>query len=59
MCHPGVADELRHAAAVPLDDRPNPLEVAGEQRKQPLRIERLTEDGQAGEVAEENRHRLA
>ena len=57
--HHGVADELLHAAAVPLDDRLHPLEVAREQRTQPLRVERLAERGRAGEVAEEDRHRLA
>ena len=57
--HHRVADELLHAAAVPLDDPLHPLEVAGEQRPQPLRIERLAERGRAGQVAEENRHRLA
>ena len=57
--HHGVADELLHAAAVALDDRLHPLEVAGEQRPQPLGIERLAEGGRAGQVAEQNRHRLA
>ena len=57
--HDGVADELLHAAAVALDDPLHPLEVACEQRAQPLGIERLAERGRAGQVAEENRHRLA
>jgi len=51
--------KLLHAAAVALDDRLHPLEVAGEQRTQPLGIERLAERGRAGDVAEEDRHRLA
>ena len=41
--HHRVADELLHAAAVPLHDRLHPLEVAREQRTQPLGIERLAE----------------
>ncbi len=57
--HDGVADELLHAAPVPLDDRLHRLEVAGEQRTQPLGIERLAEAGRTGHIAEENRHRLA
>ena len=57
--HHRVADELLHAAAVPLDDRLHPLEVAREQRTQPLGIERLAERGRAGQVAEQHRHRLA
>ena len=39
--HHRVADELLHRAAVRLDDRLHPLEVAGQQRPQRLRI-RLT-----------------
>ena len=57
--HHGVADELLHAAAVPLHDRLHPLEIAREQRPQPLGIERLTQLGRAGQVAEQHRHRLA
>ena len=38
--HHRVADELLDRAAVALDDRPHPLEVAGEQRPQRLRVER-------------------
>ena len=57
--HHGVADELLHGAAVPLDDRLHPLEVAREQRAQPFGIERLAERGRAGQVAEQHGHRLA
>ena len=46
-------------AAVPLHDRLHRLEVAGEQRTQPLGIERLAERGRPGQVAEHHRHRLA
>ena len=42
-----------------LDDRLHPLEVAGEQRAQRLRVEPLAEGGRAGEVAEEDRDDLA
>ncbi len=57
--HHGVADELLHAAAVPLDDRPHSLEVAREQHTQPLGIECLAKRGRPGQVAEQHRHRLA
>ena len=57
--HHGVADELLHTAAVPLDDRLHPLEVARQQRTQPLGIERLAERRRARQVAEQDRHRLA
>ena len=57
--HHRIADELLHGAAVPLDDRLHPLEVAREQRPQPLGIERLAERGRAGQVAEQHGHRLA
>ena len=57
--HHRVADELLHRAAVPLDDRLHPLEVAGEQRAQRLRVELLAELGRAGDVAEEDRDDLA
>ena len=57
--HHGVADELLHGAAVPLDDRLHPLEVAGEHRPQPLRVERLAKSGRSGDIAEENGDGLA
>ena len=57
--HHRIADELLHAPAVPLHDRLHPLEIARQQRPQPLGIERLAQLGRAGEVAEEHRHRLA
>ena len=41
--HHRVADELLDRAAVALDDRLHPLEVAGEQRPQRLRVGRLAE----------------
>ncbi len=46
-------------AAVRLDDRLHPLEVASEHRAQRLRIGRLAERRRAGDVAEQHRHRLA
>ena len=57
--HHGVADELLDGAAVALDDRLHPLEVAGEQRAEPLGVDRLAERGRAGDVAEEDRDRLS
>ena len=57
--HHCVADELLHAAAVPLGDPLHPLEVAREQCSQPFRIEPLAERGRAGQVAEENGDGLA
>ena len=57
--HHRVADELLNRAAVPLDDRFHPVEVACQQRPQPLRIEGLAERCRAGHVAEEHRHDLA
>ena len=52
--HHRVADELLHRPAVALDDRLHPLEVAGEQGSQGLRIHRLAKGSRAGDVAEEN-----
>ena len=57
--HHGVADELLDRAAVMLDDRLHPLEVAREQRARPLGIERLSERGRPGEVAEQDGDGLA
>ena len=57
--HHRVADELLHRAAVRLDDLLHPLEVAGEQALQRLRVDRLPERGRADHVAEENRDDLA
>ena len=52
--HHRVADELLHRAAVRLDDRLHPLEVAGQQRLQRLRIDGLAERGRADHVAEQH-----
>ena len=57
--HHRVADELLHRAAVPLDDRLHPLEVAREQRAQRLGVEPLAERRRAGDVAEEDGDDLA
>jgi hypothetical protein len=54
----GVADELLHAAAVLLDDRLHPLEVAGQQSLQRLRVDGLAERRRADDVAEHDRHDL-
>ena len=57
--HDRIADELLDRSAVSLDDCPHPLEVANEQRTKRLRIDRLTERGRAGDVAEQDGDRLA
>ena len=57
--HHRIADELLHRAAVRLDDRLHPLEVAGEQRSQRLRVGRLSELRRTGDVAEQHRDHLA
>ena len=57
--HDRVADELLDRAAVALDDRLHPREVAGKQRTYCLRVGRLPERRRADDVAEENRHDLA
>ncbi len=44
---------------MPLDDRLHPLEVAGEQLAQRLRVDVLAESGRARHVAEQDRDRLA
>ena len=54
----GVADELLHGPAVLLDDRLHPLEVAGQQSLQRLRVDRLAERCRADDVAEHDRHDL-
>ena len=57
--HHRVADELLHRASVRLDDSLHPLEVAGEQPLQRLRVDRLAERGRADHVAEEHGDDLA
>ena len=57
--HHRVADELLHRAAVALDDRLHPLEVAGKQRPDRLRVGRLPERRRADDVAEQDGHDLA
>jgi hypothetical protein len=56
--HHRVTDELLHRAAVPLDDRPHPLEVARQQSAQDLRIDRFAQRRRPRQVAEHRRHRL-
>ena len=57
--HHRVADELLHRAAVRLDDRLHPLEVARQQRPQRLRVGRLAQRRRTGDVAEQHRDGLA
>ena len=57
--HHRVADELLDRAAVPLDDRLHPLEVARQQSAQRLRIRPLAQRRRTGDVAEEHRDDLA
>ena len=56
--HHRIADELLDRAAVILDDRLHPLEVARQHQPQRLGIELLTKRRRAGDVTEEHRHRL-
>jgi hypothetical protein len=57
--HDGVADELLHRAAVPLDGRTGRLEVARHDAAQGLGIELLAECRRADDVREQHGHRLA
>ena len=57
--HHGVADELLHRAAVRIDDRLHPLEVAGKQHPDRLRVGRLPQRRRADDVAEQDGHDLA
>ena len=57
--HHRIADELLHRAAVRLDDRLHPVEVAGKQPTQRLRVDRLAEGRRSGQVAEQHGDRLA
>ena len=51
--------DFNAGAAVALDDRLHPLEVAGEERPQRLGVELLAELGRPGDVAEEDGDDLA
>jgi hypothetical protein len=57
--HDRVSDELLDRAAVALNDRLHPPEVADKQRPQRLRVDRLRERGRADDVTEEYGHHLA
>ena len=57
--HHRVADELLDRPAVQLDDALHPLEVAGKQGTQGLGIRRPAQRSRAGDVAEQQGHRLA
>jgi hypothetical protein len=57
--HDRIADELLDRPLVPLDDRPEILEVAAHARPQRLGIGRFAEGRGADEIAEENRDDLA
>jgi hypothetical protein len=55
--HDGVADELLHRPAVPLEDVGAGLRVAVEHAVQALRVEPLAERRRAGQIAEDHRDR--
>ena len=57
--HDCITDELLDRAAVMLDYRFHPLEVAREGGTKRLWIDRLAERGRAGDVAEEDRDRFS
>lgn len=57
--HHGIADELLHGSAVPLQHHAHLIEVAGHERAQGLGVESLTQRGGAGDVAEHHRDCLA
>jgi hypothetical protein len=57
--HDGVADELLHGAAVPLEDRAHRVEVALQELPQRLGIERPPERGRAFDVREDDGDDLA
>ena len=57
--HGGIADELLHGASVPLDDRPDGVEVATHDGPHHLGIECGAQSGRVDDVGEEDRHRLA
>src|SRR5262249_9391296 len=57
--HHRVPDELLHRPAVPLDTRPNGVEVAVKTRLQRFGVERLPECRRPSQITEENRDDLA
>ena len=57
--HHRVADELLDRAAVPLDDPPRQLEVAGQQLARLLGVALLGEGREADQVGEQDRHQPA
>jgi len=56
--HHGVANELLHRAAVPLEDSPRILEIAAHRGPHGLGVESLPERGRARQVAEDDRDGL-
>ena len=54
--HDGIADELLHRAAVPLDDVTGELEVAGQELPDGLRIATLGQRREPDEIREQHRH---
>ena len=56
--HNRIPDELLDGAAVILDDRLHPLEIARQDEPQRFGIEPLAERRRTGDITEENRHRL-
>src|SRR5262249_9714214 len=53
------ADELLYRTTVRLDDSLHPIEIAGEESAQSLRVGRLPKAGRTNHVAEQHRHCLA
>ena len=56
--HHGIADELLHRSAVPLEDDPSGVVVPVHQRPQRLRVRAVADCRRTGEVAEEDGHDL-
>ena len=57
--HHGVADELLHQPVVAFQDGPGPLEVAGHDPAQRLRVQPLPQRRRAADVADHHRDHLA
>ena len=57
--HHRVADELLDRAFVGLDDLLHPLEIAGEQTLEGLRVDRLAKRSRADDIAEQDGDELA
>ena len=57
--HRGIADELLHRSSVPLDDRPDGVEVAPHHGAHHLGVESSAQARRVDDVGEEDRDRLA